>query len=194
MNRRKFIAKGAMSAALLSVFPSFALTENIPITLSDLGKGFKIVASKVKASSISSLSQEVRSTHQNLVKSLDELGYIYNKNSVVKLNSNSYMIPLSKKSFLGMETKELAFIVEANGKSEFYVLNEKISEEFDLLINNFNNNMQQHVIDIEASDFSFPVKVVKQMTGLESTFVYKNKFDNIITLHNYKSKTKALIN
>lgn len=193
MNRRKFIASGAMSATLLSVFPSFALVENKSITLSSLGDGFSLFDNELKSLSVTHASEGIRNTHQRLTQVLNKSGYLYNPKSMIRLNGNSYMIPLLKKSMLGVETKEIALIVKEGFSSEFYLLNEKISEEFNGLINGFDSNMKQHNIHIKTSDFSFPVKVVKQTVGVENTFVYKNKFNDTITLHNFKKKTKAII-
>lgn len=193
MNRREFIASGAISAAMLSVFPSFALTNSTSTSLSNLGKGFEILSSKAKSVSILNLSSEVKTTYESLTSTLDKLGYIYDKNSINALNKSSYLIPLSKQSFLGAETKEIALIIKGNKGSDFYILNEKLSSEFNLLIKNFHDNMKGHEMEINTSDFAFPVEVVKQKTGVESKFVYKNKFNNVITLHNYKSVSKSII-
>ncbi len=193
MNRREFIASGTISAAMLSVFPSFALTNSTSTSLSNLGKGFEILSSKAKSVSILNLSSEVKTTYESLTSTLDKLGYIYDKNSINALNKSSYLIPLSKQSFLGAETKEIALIIKGNKGSDFYILNEKLSSEFNLLIKNFHDNMKEHEMEINTSDFAFPVEVVKQKTGVESKFVYKNKFNNVIILHNYKSVSKSII-
>lgn len=193
MNRRKFIASGAMGASLLSVFPSFALTANNTISLSEMGKGFKVLSNKGQLVSIFNLSEGIKNTHQRLMSSLKESGYTYESNSILKLNENCYMTPISKRSLFGGETKEIAFIIKEGFKSKFHVINESLSGEFNLLINNFNENMKHISMDIDACDFSFPVKVIKQANGVEDSFVYKNKFNNTITLYSKKSKSKAII-
>ena len=193
MNRRKFIASGAISAAMLSVFPSFAFTSNEATSISKLGKGFRILSSKVNSVSVLNVSNEVKTTHQNLVSQLDQLGYVYDKSSLTKLNESTYLVPLSKRSLLGTETKEIAFIVNGKSGNNFFILNEKLAYEFNSLIENFHENMMEYEKNICASDFVFPSQVLKQKTGVQNTFVYKNKLNNVITLYNNKAVSRAII-
>ncbi len=192
MNRRNFIVSSVMGAGALSMFPSSALASNNGISISKIGKGFNRLLSSVEHLSISNLSSGVVNTHQRLMTVLKEEGYLYNATEVVKLNSSCFAIPLHKKPMLGFESKELALIVKNNGASKFYILNEKLANEFAGLIENYSQNAESHELDLDAASFVFPVKVVAQQQGRETTFSYQNKLDNTITLKSAR-KTSAVV-
>ena len=191
MNRRNFIVSSVMGAGALSMFPSSALASNNGISISNLGKGFEYLVTAVEHISISNLSSGVAKTHQRLVASLNESGYLYNANEVVKLSNSCYAIPLHKKPMLGFESKELALIVKNNGASKFYILNEKLTKEFSGLIDSFSQNAESHELDLDAASFAFPVKVVKQQQGRETVFTYENKFQNTIALKSTRKKSEV---
>jgi hypothetical protein len=191
MNRRNFIVSSVMGAGALSMFPSSALASNNGISISKIGKGFERLLSSVEHLSISNLSSGVVNTHGRLMAVLNEEGYLYNATEVVKLNSSCFAIPLHKKPMLGFESKELALIVKNNGVSKFYILNEKLASEFSGLVEGFSQNAESHELDLDAASFAFPVKVVAQQQGRETTFAYQNKFDNTITLKNTRKKSEV---
>jgi ribosomal protein L22 len=193
MNRRNFIVSSVMGAGALSMFPTSALASNNGISISSIGKGFGRLLNKVEHISISDLSSNVVKTHERLITSLNESGYLFNATEVVKLNSTCYAIPLHKKPMLGFESKELALIVKNNGVSKFYILNEKLANEFAGLVENVSQNAESHEIDIDAASFAFPVKVVAQKQGRETTFTYQNKFDNTIMLRNTRKNSAVLV-
>jgi len=193
MNRRNFIVSSVMSAGALSMFPSTALATNKGISLSSLGKGFKRLLSTVEHISISNLSSGVAKTHLRLMTTLNEEGYLYNAAEVVKLNSSCFAIPLQKKPMFGFNSKELALIVQQNGTSKFYILNEKLATEFSELVENYSQNAASHELDLNAASFAFPVKVVKQQQGRETTFVYQNKYKNTITLKSIRKKSAVIV-
>lgn len=193
MNRRNFIVSSVIGAGALSMFPSTALASNNGISITSIGKGFDRLLSSVEHISIANLSSGVSNTHQRLIAVLKEEGYVYNATEVVKLNSSCYAIPLQKKPMLGFESKELALIVKNNGASKFYILNEKLANEFSGLVENFSQNAESHELDLDAATFAFPVKAVVQKQGRETTFAYQNKFDNTITLRAARRKSAVHI-
>ncbi|MBC8753529.1 hypothetical protein H2O64_02525 [Kordia sp. YSTF-M3] len=193
MNRRNFIVSSVMGAGALSMFPSSALASNNGISISKIGKGFERLLSSVEHLSISNLSSGVVNTHGRLMAVLNEEGYLYNATEVVKLNSSCFAIPLQKKPMLGFESKELALIVKNNGASKFYILNEKLANEFSGLVEGISQNAESHELDLDAASFAFPVKVVAQKQGRETAFAYQNKFDNTITLKNTRKKSEIHI-
>ena len=191
MNRRNFIVSSVMGAGALSMFPSSALASNNGISLDKVGKGFKLLLNKVAHVSITDLSSSVANTHQRLVSALNDSGYAYNATEVVKLSNSCYAIPLHKKPLLGFESKELALIVKNNGNSKFYILNEKLTNEFSGLIDNFSVCAKSHELDLDAAEFAFPVKVVQQKQGRETVFAYENKFQNTIALKSTRKKSEV---
>ncbi|QHI38588.1 hypothetical protein IMCC3317_39820 [Kordia antarctica] len=193
MNRRNFIVSSVMSAGALSMFPSSALASNNGISLSSIGKGFNRLLSTVEHISISNLSSGVAKTHQRLIATLSEEGYVYNATEVVKLNSSCFAIPLQKKPMFGFKSKELALIVKENGTSKFYILNEKLASEFAGLVENVSQNAESHELDIDAASFAFPVKVIAQKQGRKTTFSYQNKFDNTITLRAARKESAVVV-
>jgi len=193
MNRRNFIASSIMGAGALSMFPSSALASNQNVSLTSIGEGFNRLLSTVNHISISNLSANVANTHRRLVKALDKEGYVYNASQVVQLNSSCFAIPLHKKPMLGFHSKELALIVKQNGGSKFYILNEKLATEFAGLIESYSDNAASHELDLDAASFVFPVKVVAQKQGKETTFAYQNKFNNTITLKSARKVAAALV-
>ncbi|WP_420572270.1 hypothetical protein [Kordia sp.] len=193
MNRRNFIVSSVMGAGALSMFPSSALASNNGISLTSIGKGFTRLLSTVEHISISNLSSSVVNAHKRLTTALDKEGYIYNAAEVVKLNSSCFAIPLHKKPILGFDSKELALIVKNNGASKFYILNEKLATEFSELVENFSQNAESHALDLDAASFAFPVKVIAQKQGRETTFAYQNKFNNNITLKSARKMSAVVI-
>lgn len=193
MNRRNFIVSSVMGAGALSIFPSSALASNNGIPLTSIGQGFNRLLTTVEHISIANLSSSVANAHERLVKTLDNEGYVYNAKQVVKLNSNCFAIPLQKKPLLGFESKELALIVKQNFGSKFYILNEKLASEFAELIENYSQNASSNELDLDAASFAFPVKVVAQKQGRETTFTYQNKFNNTITLKSARKIAAAVV-
>jgi len=191
MNRRNFIVSSVMGAGALSVFPTSALASNNGVSLTNIGKGFERLLDSVNHVSISNLSSGVAKTHERLVVALNESGYAYNATEVVKLSNSCYAIPLHKTPILGFESKELALIVKNNGASKFYILNEKLTNEFSGLLDNFSLNAESHELDLDAASFAFPVKVVKQQQGRETIFAYENKFQNTIALKSTRKKSEV---
>jgi ribosomal protein L22 len=182
-----------MGAGALSIFPSSALASNNGIPLTSIGQGFNRLLTTVEHISIANLSSSVANAHERLVKTLDNEGYVYNAKQVVKLNSNCFAIPLQKKPLLGFESKELALIVKQNFGSKFYILNEKLASEFAELIENYSQNASSNELDLDAASFAFPVKVVAQKQGRETTFTYQNKFNNTITLKSARKIAAAVV-
>jgi hypothetical protein len=193
MNRRNFIVSSVLGAGALSVFPSSALASNNGISLTKIGKGFSRLSSTVDHISVANLSSSVAKAHERLVKTLQSEGYVYNATQVTQLNSNCFAIPLQKKPLLGFESKELALIVKQDFGSKFYILNEKLASEFAGLIENFSQNATDQELDLDAASFAFPVKVVAQKQGRETTFTYQNKFNNTITLKSARKLTAAVV-
>lgn len=193
MNRRNFIVSSVMGAGALSMFPSTTLASNQSVSLQSIGKGFNRLLHNVTRISISNLSANVANTHGRLVKALDKDGYEYNASEVVKLNSKCLAIPLRKNPMLGFKSKELALIVSQNGGSKFYILNEKLATEFAGLIENYSVNAADHELDLDAASFVFPVKVVAQKQGKETTFAYQNKFNNTITLKSARKMAAVVV-
>lgn len=193
MNRRNFIVSSVMGASALSMFPGSALASNKGISLTTIGKGFNHLLTHVEHISISNLSGSVLNAHQRLVTALDKQGYLYNATEVVKLNSSCFAIPLHKKPILGFNSNELALIVKNNGASKFYILDEKLANEFSELIDNFTQNIKSHDLDLDAAAFAFPTKVIAQTSGRKRTFVYENKAKTKITLCSNKGKTSTAI-
>ncbi|WP_430409801.1 hypothetical protein [Kordia sp.] len=191
MNRRNFIVSSVMGAGALSMFPTSALASNNGISLQKIGSGFERLLHQVDAVSISNLSSGVVKTHQRLVVALNESGYAYNATEVVKLSNSCYAVPLHKTPILGFESKELALIVKHNGISKFYILNEKLTNEFNGLIETFSQNSASHELNLDAASFAFPVKVVKQQQGRETVFAYQNKFQNTIALKSTRKKSEV---
>ena len=161
------------------------------IALEKVGKGFELLLNKVAHVSIADLSSNVAKTHQRLVAALNDSGYAYNATEVVKLSNSCYAIPLHKSPLLGFESKELALIVKNNGSSKFYILNEKLTNEFSGLIDNFSVCAKSHELDLDAAEFAFPVKVVQQKQGRETVFAYENKFQNTIALKSTRKKSEV---
>lgn len=193
MNRRNFIVSSVIGAGALSMFPSTTLASNKGISITSIGKGFNRLLSTVEHISISNLSSNVVNTHGRLIKALDKEGYVYNATQVVKLNSSCFAIPLHKKPMLGFNSKELALIVKQDGGSKFYILNEKLSTEFAGLIESYSENAEGHELDLDAASFVFPVKVVAQKQGRETTFAYQNKFNNTITLKSARKVAEVVV-
>lgn len=193
MNRRNFIVSGVMGAGALSMFPSTALASNNGIPLTSIGKGFNRLLSTVEHMSISNLPSSVANAHERLLKALSKDEYVYNATEVIKLNNSCFAMPLHKKPILGFNSKELALIVKQNGTSKFYILNEKLATEFSELVENFSKNAESHELDLDAASFAFPVKVIAQKQGRETTFAYQNKFDNMITLKSTRKKSEVAI-
>ena len=193
MNRRNFIVSSVMGAGALSMFPSSALASNNGISLTSIGKGFNRLLSNVEHISISNLSSSVANAHQRLLIALNKDEYAYNATEVIKLNNSCFAVPLHKKPILGFNSKELALIVKENGASKFYILNEKLAAEFSGLIENYSENAANHELDLDAASFVFPVKVVQQKQGKETTFAYQNKFDNTITLKSARKKSEVVV-
>lgn len=191
MNRRNFIVSSVMGAGALSMFPTSALASNNGISLEKIGNGFGRMLSHINHVSISNLSSGVAKTHQRLVTALNESGYTYNATEVVKLSNSCYAVPLHKNPLLGFESKELALIVKNNGTSKFYILNEKLTNEFNGLIETFSQNAESHELNLDAASFAFPVKVVKQQQGRETVFAYQNKFQNTIALKSTRKKSEV---
>lgn len=193
MNRRNFIVSSVMSAGALSMLPSSVLANNESISISSIGKGFDKLLHSIGQVTVSSLPNNVIKTHEKLMNVLDKSEYVYNAAEVVKLSENCYAIPLYKKPLLGFNTKELALIVKENNSSEFYILNEEVANEFSSLIDNFSHNNTVNELNLDTIAFALPNKVVKQTTGKESSFVYKNKLNNTITIKKHKSVASARI-
>jgi len=193
MNRRNFIVSSVMGAGALSMFPSTTLASNQRVSLQSIGKGFNRLLHNVTRISISDLSTNIANTHRRLVTALDKEGYEYNASEVVKLNNKCFAVPLRKNPIVGFKSKELALIVRQNGGSKFYILNEKLAAEFAGLIENYSVNAADHKLDLDAASFVFPVKVVAQKQGRETTFVYQNKFTNTITLKSARKKVAVVV-
>ncbi|MEM6721408.1 MAG: hypothetical protein AAF611_18930 [Bacteroidota bacterium] len=193
MNRRNFIVSSVMGAGALSMFPTTTLASNKNVSLTSIGKGFNRLLPHVKHISIANLSTNLANTHGRLVAALDKEGYEYNASEVVKLNRNCFAIPLQKNPMLGFKSKELALIVSQNGGSKFYILNEKLASEFAGLIENYSENAADHELDLDAASFAFPVKVVAQKQGRETTFTYQNKFNNTITLKSARKMAAVVV-
>ncbi|WP_046757304.1 hypothetical protein [Kordia jejudonensis] len=191
MNRRNFIVSSVMGAGALSMFPTSALASNNGISLEKIGSGFGRLLNNVNAISISNLSSGVAKTHQRLAIALNDSGYLYNATEVVQLSNSCYAIPLHKKPMLGFESKELALIVKHDGVSKFYILNEKLTNEFNGLIETFSQNLESHELNLDAASFAFPVKVVQQQQGRETIFAYQNKFNNTIALKSTRKKSEV---
>ncbi|WP_422092066.1 hypothetical protein [Tenacibaculum ovolyticum] len=188
MNRRKFILSSAMGAGALSMFPTSTLGNTNTNTLSSLNK----VMSKGSIS-LNDLPSSFAKAHQNLMITLNEEGYICNLNEAIKLNSKCYAIPVQKKSLLGFKSNELALLVEGETTSKHYILEEKLADEFNMLIENYSINMNANGFDYDVAEFAFPVKVEEAKKGKESVFSYKNKLNNTIILKSSRKKSRAII-
>ncbi|EDP95581.1 hypothetical protein U8527_06025 [Kordia algicida OT-1] len=193
MNRRNFIVSSVMGAGALSMFPSSALASNNGISLVSIGKGFNRLKSTVEHISVANLPSSVANAHERLLKVLSKDEYVYNATEVIKLNNSCFAVPLHKKPILGFNSKELALIVKQHGTSKFYILNEKLATEFSELVENFSKNAESHELDLDAASFAFPVKVIAQKQGKETTFAYQNKFDNTIILKSTRKKSEVAI-
>jgi len=84
-------------------------------------------------------------------------------------------------------------IVKQNGGSKFYILNEKLATEFAGLIENYSENAAGHELDLDAASFVFPVNVVAQKQGKETSFAYQNKFNNTITLKSARKMAAVVV-
>ena len=188
MDRRKFIASSTMGAGALSMFPmsTFANSvENFSLKLSTC-----LGTSNVSAGS---LSNGVVKTFESMKDFLNKSNYSFNNSQLMKFNDTCSAVPLEKKSLLGFKSKELGLIVEKNGTSKFYILNEKITEEFGKLTENFSLGIKENGGDIDVSKFVFPAEVIEEKNGLESVFAYKNALNNTITFKSSSKNTRAII-
>ncbi|SNR15146.1 hypothetical protein [Tenacibaculum jejuense] len=190
MNRRRFITSSIMGAGLVAVCPSFALSNT---NTSHFSK-FKYLMNKGKYISVANLSKGIQDTFNSLTTSLKNSDYEYSKTQIIKLNSTSYAVPLVKKSLLSSPKNEMALIVGNTFKSKFYILNEYQTSEFNLLINNYENNLKANKItNLSVSEFAFPVSIVKESKGKENLLAYKNLLNNEITISSLGKKSKAVI-
>ncbi|WP_431164750.1 hypothetical protein [Tenacibaculum halocynthiae] len=185
MNRRKFITTSAIGAGALTMLPTSTIASNNVNSLSSLNKITNI--------SLSSLPFNFTKAHEGLIAELNQLGYIYDSNKLVKLSSKCYAISVQKKSLLGFTSDELALLVEENGSSKYYILEEKLAVEFNTLIENYSYNMDANGFSYDLAEFAFPVKIQEVKKGKESVFSYKNKLNNTITLKSNRKKSRAII-
>ncbi|SEC86829.1 hypothetical protein SAMN04489761_3818 [Tenacibaculum sp. MAR_2009_124] len=132
-------------------------------------------------------------TFENIKGFLNKSNYSYNPNQLMKLNDVCYAVPLEKKSLLGFKSTELGLIVNQNGTSNFYILNEKITEEFGELSKNFSLGIKENGGNIDVKKFVFPSEVIEEKKGRESVFAYKNAFNNTITFKSSRKSTRAII-
>ncbi len=185
MNRRKFITTSAIGAGALTMLPSSTIANNSTNSLSSLRK--------IKSISLSSLPFNFAKAHEDLIIELNQLGYVYDSNKLVKLTSNCYAISVQKKTLLGFTSDELAILIQENGTSKYYILEEKLVVEFNNLIENYQYNMNINGFSYDLAEFAFPVKIQETKKGKESVFSYKNKLNNTITLKSNRKKSRAII-
>ncbi|CAM1372392.1 hypothetical protein [Tenacibaculum xiamenense] len=189
MNRRKFIASSTMGAGALSMFPMSAFANSSE----------KIFKSKFEDSfnsfnvAIESLSNDAAKTFEDMKGFLKESNYSYNTSKLMKFNDVCYAIPLEKKSLLGFNSNELGLIVNQNGTSKFYILNEKITEEFQNLNEGFSLGIEESGGSIDVAKFIFPQEVIEEKKGRESVFAYKNALNDTITFKSSRKGTRAII-
>ena len=189
MNRRKFMLSSAMTAGALAMFPVSTLAKNNVNTLSSLSKVIKEKGSI----SLNNLPFGFTNAHQDLIIALNKGGYVYNLDEVVKLNSKCYAISVQKKSLLGFKSNELAILIKGKGTSKHYILEEKMANEFNMLIENYSFNMNAIGGNYDVSEFAYPIKIEESKIGRESIFSYKNKLDNTIILKSNRKTSRAII-
>lgn len=189
MNRRKFMMSSVMGAGALSLFPYSSLANNQSNLSSNLKRGLR----NVQNVSSSNLPFEFTEAYKNLTIFLKEEGYTFQIDELIKLNENCYAIPLEKKSLLGFRDNDLGLIVRDKTTSHFYVVEEQVVEEFNKILESYEENMKAHGFKINTSDFVFPVEILSEKKGRESIFSYKNKLNNIITIKSSRKKTRALV-
>lgn len=185
MNRRKFITTSAIGAGALTMLPTSIIASNNVKSLSSLNKITNI--------SLSSLPFNFKKAHESLMLELNELGYVYDSNKLIKLSSNCYAISVQKKSLLGFTSEELALLVEESGSSKYYILEEKLAIELNSLVENYRYNMDANNFSYDLAEFAFPVKIQEVKKGKESVFSYKNKMNNTITLQSNRKRSRAII-
>lgn len=190
MNRRKFIMSSAMGVGALSMFPraTFANSSNI-WKAEDLTKTLGTLSNV----SASDLPDQLLKAYQDMILYLNQSNYRYNANELIKVGDNCYLIPLEKKSIVGFNANELGLLVNQKEGSQFYILDENTSEEFNRMAKNYNLNMQEIGQRVNVSEFISPVKVLEEKKGKENLFSYKNKFNTTITLKSSGKKTRAII-
>ncbi|WP_299432675.1 hypothetical protein [uncultured Aquimarina sp.] len=193
MNRRNFLVSGTLTAGALSLTPTSVFANNNTISVSSLGKGFSKISDQIKHLSISFLPDNVIKAHQVLLQKLDEKGYSYDNSEVVKLSDHCYAIPLSKNPLIGFNSKELALLIKHNGNYKHHILNEPTAMAFNSLIENFSKSSEAHELNLDTLNFISPNEVIKESSGKESTFSYKNESGNIITLKGSSKRQVAVI-
>ncbi len=188
MNRRKFIASSTMGAGALSMFPMSTFANSAENFNSKFGASFQ--TSNI---ALGSLTTEVAETFENMKDFLNESNYSFNASQLMKFSDTCYAVPLEKKSLLGFKSNELALIVKENGSSKFYILNEKITEEFGKLTENFSLGIKESGGNVDVSKFVSPSEVIEEKKGRESVFAYKNALNNTITFKSSRKNTRAII-
>ncbi|NMH89208.1 hypothetical protein [Flavivirga algicola] len=194
MNRRKFLSSGTIGLSAISMIPSSIIANNNPVSVFSIGEGFNRVSSQINHISVAFLPQHFLKAHTALMHILLKKGYSYDNTKVVKLSSNCFAIPLSKKPLIGFNTKELALLIEHKGNCKHYILNENTTIAFNSLVENFSKSSDSHELNLDAIAFSAPAKVIKKSDGKENRFVYKNADGNTVTLIGSSKRQIAMVN
>lgn len=190
MNRRNFLLSSVITTGALALFPVSTLASANTKALSGLNN----LTNLSSVFSLNNLPSEFSNARKNLLTVLKEEGYMFDVNKVVELNNNCFAISVQKKSVLGFNnTNEVALLVNEGNTSNHYILEEKMANEFNRLIENYTINMKSIGCNSDAGLFAFPVKINEFKKGKESVFSYTNKLDNTIVLKSNKKVTKTII-
>ncbi len=193
MNRRNFLSSGALTAGALSLTPTSVFANNSTISVFSLGKGFSTISDQIQHLSVTFLPQNLQEARKTLLQKLDEKGYSYSNSEVIKLSDHCYAIPLSKNPLIGFNSKELALLIKHNGIYKHHILNEPTAMAFNSLIENFSASSDSHELNLDTLQFISPNEVIKESSGKQCTFAYKNANGNTITLKASSKKQIAVI-
>lgn len=189
MNRRKFLLSSIMTTGALALFPTSTIANSNVKALPCLSNLMNLSQSF----SLTNLPLGFSKASESLLTTLKEQGYLFNVNSVVKLNNNCYAISVQKNTLLGFKSNELALLVKEGITSKHYILEEEMASEFNALIDNYSYNMNALGCENNVSDFAFPVKIREDKKGKNSVFRYQNNLDNTIILKKTKKGVNAKI-
>ena len=189
MNRRKFLLSSIMTTGALALLPTATLANSSIKTLPCLNNLINLS----RSFSLTSLPLGFSKASESLLTTLKEEGYLFNANSVVKLNNNCYAISVQRNPLLGFKSNELALLVKEGVTSKHYILEEEMAIEFNALIDNYSYNMNALGCEDNVADFAFPIKVKEEKKGRNSIFSYQNNLDNTIVLKRNKKGVRAII-
>lgn len=192
MNRRSFLSKGAIATAALSVAPSQIFANESTVSLTQLGNGLKNLKQFSSALQVDSMPSSFKDAVHKLKNALQKQGTYTEITTVHKLNNNCFAIPIQKNGLLSKE-HELAFIIEEKLSYSHYILDDKLTTEYNHFLENYVQQLRANTHLTNIDELATPYKVKGYSKGKKASFIYTSKSGTTISLINHKKKTKTII-